>query len=143
MYVIAPMLQGDALADKDARSALEKATLKPGTVTENGKKWQVLTTVFGQLEATEIYFNAEDHLIGKTVIHVAQQGFKAVETFENVSINKPIDAAVFQYTPPEGAKRIEKFLPAQKPDDARNRPRRNSRSVLTGLQSARKPTPHA
>lgn len=126
-YVIALMLQGDPMADKDVRAALEKASLKPGAVTENGKKWQVLSMPFGPQELTDIYFNAEDHLIGKCVQHIEPQGAKIVETYENVSINKPIDPTVFQYTPPEGAKRIEKFLPAQKPDDARNAPSRRSR----------------
>jgi outer membrane lipoprotein-sorting protein len=123
-YVIALMLQGDALADKDVRDAMEKAVLKPATVTENGKKWQVLSVPFGQQDPTDFYFNTEDHLIGKAVQKIAQFNVKVTETFENVSINKPLDAAVFQYTPPEKASRIEKFLPTQKPNDARNRPRR-------------------
>ena len=134
-YVIALMLQGDALADKDVRVAMEKATIKPGTVTENGKKWQVLLLPFGQVDPTEIYFNAEDHLIGKAIQHISQFDIKVVETYENVSINKPIDSAVFQYTPPETAKRIEKFVPVQKPDDARNLPRPNVRPVLTSVRN--------
>ena len=131
-YVIALMLQGDSLADKDVRAAMENATLKPGTVTENGKKWQVLTFAFGGQIPTEVYFNAEDHLIGKTVQHLDQAGIKIVETFENVSINKPIDAAVFQYTPPSGARLVPKFLPVQKPDDARNVSPSHHRTLLAG-----------
>ncbi len=119
-YVIALMLQGDALADKDVRMALEKATLKPGTITEGGKKWQVLTVPFGQEAPTELYFNPDDHMIGKAVLRMPQFQVKVVETYENVTINKPIEASVFQYTPPASARRIEKFVPVQKPDDARN-----------------------
>ncbi|MCW3095036.1 MAG: hypothetical protein JWL77_654 [Chthonomonadaceae bacterium] len=140
-YVIALMLQGDPLADKDVRAALEKASLKPGTVTENGKKWQVLTMPFDQQEMTEIYFNAEDHLIGKSVQRIVPQGVKIVETYENVSVNKPIDAAVFQYTPPANAKRIEKFVPVQKPDDARNTPTHSARPVLTRIPANHQPKP--
>lgn len=140
-YIIALMLQGDSLADKDVRMGLEKATLRPGTVTESGKKWQVLSMPFGRQERTEIYFNTEDHLIGKCVQDLGLQGAKITETYENVSIDKPIDSAVFQYTPPAGAKRIEKFLPTQNPNDARNMPRRNSRTVLSARRSGRQTTP--
>ncbi len=137
-YVIALMLQGDVLADKDVRLALERATLKPGTVTENGKKWQIVSMPFGQQDPTEIYFNAEDHLIGKAVQRIAQFDVKIVETYVDVSINKPINAAVFQYTPPETAKRIEKFVPVQKPNDARNMPRHHASPVLTNLPGNRR-----
>ena len=139
-YVIALMLQGDALADKDVRAALETATLKPGTVTENGKKWQVVAMMFQQ-DPMELYFSADDHLIGKAVQRSARQGLKIVETDENVSINKPMEATVFQYTPPAEAKKIDKFLPAQKPDDARNTPRSDPRKLLTRLPADRRPTP--
>ncbi len=118
-YLIALMLQGDALADKDVRSALEKATIKPGTTTEGGKKWVVLLMPFGQETPTEIYFNPDDHLIGRAVMRVPQFQVKVIESYENVSINKPIEASVFQYTPPAGAKQIEKFVPTQMPNDAR------------------------
>lgn len=135
-YVIALMLQGDPMADKDVRAAMERATLKPTIVVENGKKWQVLTFPFGQgqQDPTELYFNTEDHLIGKAVQHLAQFDIRVIETFENVSSNKPVDAAVFQYTPPANAKRVDKFLPVQKPDDVLNTPRRTAHPVLTGLR---------
>ena len=135
-YLIALMLQGDALADKDVRAAIERASLKPATVTENGKKWQVLVFPFGQgqQDPTEIYFNAEDHLIGKAVQRLTQFDITIVETFENVSANKPVEASVFQYTPPDNAKHVEKFIPVQKPDDARNTPRRTFKPVLTSLE---------
>jgi outer membrane lipoprotein-sorting protein len=136
-YIIALMLQGDALADKDVRGALEKATLKPGVVTENGKKWQVLSVPFGEQDPTDVYFNAEDHLIGKAVQRGTQFEFTVTETYENLSINKPIEGSVFQYAPPAQAKRVDKFLPIQKPDDARSTPRRASRPVLTSLRGRR------
>lgn len=134
-YIIALMLQGDALADKDVRAALEKATLKPGTVTENGKKWQVITFVFGGDAPTDVYFNAEDHLIGKSIQKLDQFDIKIVETYENVSVNKPIDATVFQYTPPANAQKVEKFRPVQKPDDARNSLPTRSHPVLTAMDA--------
>ena len=114
-YVIALMLQGDALADKDVRDAMEKATLKPGLVTENGKKWQVLVLPFGQQDPTEIYFSTEDHLIGKAF----QMGkVKISETIESIRIDKPIEPTVFSYTLPESAKQIEKFVAPSRPNDA-------------------------
>jgi len=147
-YLIALMLQGDLLADKDVKSNLEKAALKPTTVTENGKKWQVMTTVFSTLGPTEIYFNAESHLIGKVVLHPTVVPIKITETYENVSIDTPIDPTVFHYTVPKDAKRLDKLTPIvpakvtpiQKPDDARNMPRRNTGSVLTRRSAHRKPT---
>jgi len=147
-YLIALMLQGDLLADKDVKSNLEKATLKPTTVTENGKKWQVMTTVFSTLGPTEIYFHAESHLIGKVVLHPTVVPIKITETYADLSIDKPIDPAVFHYTVPQNAKRLDKLTPItppkvtpiQKPDDARNTPHRNSGSALAQLSADRKPT---
>ncbi len=140
-YVIALLLQGDPLADKDVRASLEKATLKPALVTENGKKWQVLSMIFDQQVVTDIYFNAENHLIEKTLVHSLRSDIKIGETYENISIDKPIDSAVFQYTPPAGAKKIEKFIPAQNPNDARNTPRHNAQLALAPRQSNGKSAP--
>lgn len=135
-YVIALMLQGDPLADKDVRAAMEKATLKPGIVTENGRKWQIVSFNFGDREPTDLYFNAEDHLIGKAVQKIPEAAITLTETYENVVINKPIETSVFQYTPPANAKRIDKFpptappLPVQRPGDARNTPLRHAAPTL-------------
>jgi outer membrane lipoprotein-sorting protein len=115
-YIIALMLQGDALADKDVRGAMEKATLMP-PVTENGKKWQVLEMPFGS-EATPylIYIGQDDHLIGKAL----QKGDAQItEIIEAIKIDKPIEASVFQYTLPADAKEVEKFTAPQRPNDAR------------------------
>jgi hypothetical protein len=93
-----------------------------------------------QQDPMELYFSADDHLIGKAVQRSARQGLKIVETDENVSLNKPIEATVFQYTPPAEAKKIDKFLPAQKPDDARNTPRIDPHRSMTRMQADRRPT---
>ena len=119
-YVIALMLQGDALADKDVRAAMEKATLKP-PVTENGKTYQVLEMPFGPEELPiTLYFSKDDHLIGKAT----QKGDTQItEIVDSVKIDKPVDAAVFQYSLPPDAKLVQKFTAPQRPDDARLLPR--------------------
>jgi outer membrane lipoprotein-sorting protein len=126
-YVIALMLQGDALADKDVRAAMEKATLKP-PVTENGKKWQVIEMVFGPEETLiDLYFGQDDHLIGKA----NQTGdTRITESIESVKIDKPIEASVFQYTLPPDAKRVERFSAPQRIDDAMLR---RNRSYIVGV----------
>ncbi len=115
-YIIALMLQGDALADKDVRAALEKATIKP-TVTENGKKWHVIEMPFGSEETPiTLYIGQDDHLIGKA----AQKGdTKITEVVESIKIDKPIEPATFQYTLPADAKQVERFSAPQRPTDAR------------------------
>ncbi len=114
-YVIALMLQGDVLSDKDIRAAMEKATQKPA-VTENGKKWQVVEMLFGpREEPIQLYFGSDDHLIGKAV----QKGdVRITEIVDAVKIDKPIDAATFQYALPADAKQVERFSAPQRPDDA-------------------------
>lgn len=114
-YVIALMLQGDVLADKDVRAAMEKATLKP-SVTENGKKWQVLEMPFGTEELPiTLYFGQEDHLIGRAT----QKGdTRITEVIDAVKIDKPIEPSVFQYDLPSDAKQVQRFSAPQRPDDA-------------------------
>lgn len=127
-YVVALMLQGDALADKDVRAAMEKASIKP-TVTENGKKWQVLEMPFGE-EASPylLYFGADDHLLGKAVLHADTN---ITETIENIKVDKPVDASAFQYVLPADAKQVDKFSSPQRPNDARrNPPHRTLTSAL-------------
>ena len=114
-YLIALMLQGDILADKDIRTAMEHASLKSQLV-ENGKKWQILEMPFGDDENPyQIYVGIEDHLIGKAF----QMGkVKISETIEAIRIDKPIEPTVFSYTLPESAKQIEKFVAPSRPNDA-------------------------
>ena len=38
---------------------------------------------------------------------------------ENVRVDKPVDAALFQYSPPADAKKVDKFTGVQRPTDAR------------------------
>jgi len=118
-YMIALMLQGDALADKDVREGLEKATI--GTpVVENGKKWQLLHMIFGpEADSCDIYIG-EDHLIGKSTTKRKDDNskFDQTETLSNIKLDKPIDPAVFLYTPPANAVKVDRFQEAQRPGDA-------------------------
>ena len=132
-YIIALMLQGDALADKDVRLALEKATVKP-TVMENGKKWHVLEMPFGTDETPiTVYIGHDDHLIGKSV----QKGDpkkgepKITEQIEGIKIDNPIGPASFQYDLPADAKQVERFSAPQRPTDAmrRAKPGQSARNV--------------
>ena len=115
-YIIALMLQGDALADKDIRLALEKASVKP-SVTENGKKWQVIEMPFGSEESPiTLYIGQDDHLIGKA----SQKGeTKITEVIDAIKIDKPIEPSTFQYVLPADAKQVERFSAPQRPTDAR------------------------
>ena len=122
-YIIALMLQGDALADKDVRAAMEKATVKP-PVTENGKKWQVLEMPFGSEGVPiDLYIGQDDHLIGKATQlpgKPAPQGdTKITEVVDSIKINQPIEANTFQYVLPADAKQVERFSAPQRPNDAR------------------------
>ena len=122
-YVVALMLQGDALADKDVRAAMERAVIKP-TVTENGKKWQVLEMPFGADELPiTLYFGQDDHLIGKSVTTPGKSApnsdTKIIEVLDAIKIDKPIDPDVFKYTLPANATKVERFTGPQRPDDAR------------------------
>jgi outer membrane lipoprotein-sorting protein len=122
-YLIALMLQGDALADKDIRESLEKANV--GTpVVENGKKWQILHLLFGPLEESCDIFIGEDHLIAKstTKLQSNNRTFLQTEQLTNIKVNKPVDPAVFIYSPPANAQKVDRFLPPQRPGDALVRP---------------------
>lgn len=121
-YMVALMLQGDVLADKDVRAAFEQATVKPG-VLDNGKKYDLLTapfmdTTLGRVRPILFYFDAATHLLHKTVD--AQGGdstqhtsLKLTEIIENVQIDKPIPASTFEYKPPKNARLIVS-LPARR-----------------------------
>ncbi|HZP81918.1 MAG TPA: DUF2092 domain-containing protein [Chthonomonadaceae bacterium] len=117
-YVIALMLQGDALADKDVRAAFEKATKQP-SITEEGKKWEVLHVPFGEGEPFTFYFDANSHLLGKAVLHFPKRAdgpSLLTEKITEVKLDKPIDEAVFQYTPPDDAQEVEKFSKPEEPN---------------------------
>jgi outer membrane lipoprotein-sorting protein len=120
-YMVALMLQGNALADKDVRTAMEQATLKPGVV-DNGKKYDLLSAPFMDttLHRTRpilFYFDATTHLLHKTVDaqggdSTQRTGLKLTEIIENVQIDKPIPASTFEYKPPKNARLIVS-LPAR------------------------------
>ncbi len=126
-YVVALMLQGDALADKDILESLQKATM--GTpVVEGGKKWQVLHLLFGpQEEACDIYIG-EDHLIARSTTKLQANGrkFLQTETLSNIKIDKPVDPAMFLYKPPANAQKVDRFTAPQRPGDALLTPRTRS-----------------
>lgn len=102
-YIIALMLQGDALADEDVRTCLAAASA-PKTVTEDGVRYETIESKFGPggIPLT-LYFNAQTHLLHKTIEQNEQSHIKVTEIIENVKIDKPIPASVFQYTPPKNA----------------------------------------
>ncbi len=108
-YVIALMLQGDALADPDVRAFIQDAG-EPKRVVEEALRYDTLTGKFGADRNTmTLFFDAQTHLLHKAVINAnaeqngAQVPVKITEIIENVKIDKPIPPAVFQYTPPKNA----------------------------------------
>ena len=105
-YVVALLLQGDPMADKDVKGALQRATLgKP--VTEEGKQWQVLNMPFGPGQAYEFYFDAKTGLVGKAVMSASQ--FTITETLTEVKTGKPVSANLFAFTAPTTAHLVAKF----------------------------------
>jgi outer membrane lipoprotein-sorting protein len=102
-YIVALMLQGDALADKEVRAALQNAAA-PIAVTEQGKKYDTISI---QLEEnsppTVLYFDAETHLLHKAVTKSDALNIRITEIIENVRINAAILPSVFRFTPPKGA----------------------------------------
>lgn len=110
-YIIALMLQGDAMADKQVTSAYEEAAIEEN-VMDAGKKWTVLSVPFGQTGApAKLYIDPSTHMVGKMVQKVGDGAVTTSETYEEVTTNKPIDAAVFKYTPPSSAKLVDKIPP--------------------------------
>lgn len=113
-YMIALMLQGDVLADSEVRDALTHTTLKAG-VSDNGKKYDLLTIPF-MGRPVNFYFDATSHLLHKTV-ETQQEGsnprptdIKYTEIIENVLIDKPLPASLFEYTPPKTSRLIVSLL---------------------------------
>lgn len=111
-YMVALMLQGDVLADAEISAGLANATLKPG-VMDNGKKFDLLTVPF-QGKPVDFYFDSATHLLHKTLNSDSDgEGGRKIEVhvteiLEDVQIDKPIPASVFEYTPPKTARLIVK-----------------------------------
>lgn len=110
-YLVALMLQGNVYADKEISTSLSKATLKAG-VTDNGKKYDVIATTYqdGDVQCdVQFLFDATTHLLRKTYSVDSQRTparrseIQVTEILEEVQIDKPIPASVFQYSPPKGA----------------------------------------
>ncbi len=105
-YLIALMLQGDVYADKVILTGLEKGSVQPGFV-EGGKKYDLLTAPLAPDEApVRFYFDPQTHLLLKAIFDLASLGVKVTEIIENVKINKPIEASLFEYVPPKNAHQI-------------------------------------
>ncbi len=108
-YLIALALQGDVLADKDMDVVLAQAKMGAKT-QENGKACQSVVITNPNATMT-IYADAATHRIVKIVQKATKVDSSVTEEIQDVQINKPIDAAVFKYTPPEGAKLVTKLTP--------------------------------
>jgi thiol-disulfide isomerase/thioredoxin len=107
-YLIALMLQGNALADKDFTSSLI-AQLKVGpAATLDGKKVDTLV-MDGNGGTVTFYLDAATHRMVKSVQTVTGQPITISETVTDVKVNQTIDPTVFQYTPPQQAKLVAKF----------------------------------
>lgn len=108
-YLIALMLQGDVYADKVILTGLEKGSVQLGFV-EDGKKYDLLTAPLAPDEApVRFYFDPQTHLLLKAIFDVASLGVKVTEIIENVKINKPIAASLFEYVPPKNAHQIARL----------------------------------
>ncbi len=111
-YMVALMLQGDVLADGEVSEGLANAVVKPGVV-DNGKKYDILTVPF-QGKPVDFYFDSTTHLLHKTLNTDSEgEGGRKIEVhvteiMEDVQIDKPIPASVFEYTPPKSARLIVK-----------------------------------
>lgn len=113
-YVIALMLQGDALADHDIRDALVKAT-GVTTVTEDGKRYDTLIAPLTSAQVDQsgkitrppvtLFFDAQSHLLHKAVFELDTLNgrTRVTEIIENVKIDQPVSPATFHYTPPASA----------------------------------------
>lgn len=112
-YLVALMLQGDALADKDFAKGLIGSTLKPD-ITEAGRKLHVLSAPLGPNGTPMLLaFDAQTHLLTRATLEVPQAGVKITEIITDVQVNKPIAPATFDYTPPASARLMVKFLPQE------------------------------
>ena len=117
-YMIALMLQGDVMADKDVEAGLKKASIR-ANVEENGKKYDVLSVPFaGHVEpdfkphTLRFYFDTATHLLHKAIEDVPAEEsethapYKMLEIIENVLIDKPLPPNTFEYKPPKNARQV-------------------------------------
>jgi outer membrane lipoprotein-sorting protein len=101
-YLIALMVRGDALADPDVKAGFSKAAA-PVAVTEDGKKYETILITIGHNPPVTLYFDAQTHLLHKAITKIEADNQRITEIIENVRLNQPIPAALFQYTPPKDA----------------------------------------
>ncbi len=117
-YMIALMLQGNVMADKDVEAGLKKATLH-ANVEENGKKYDVLSVPFPghigpefKTHSLHFYFDTATHLLHKAVEDVPAEEsdthapYKMLEIIENVLIDKPMPPNTFEYKLPKNARQV-------------------------------------
>ena len=110
-YIPALGLYGNVLADKDFNAALADAKVGKN-VEENGKTYQTFAIKDDQSTVT-YYFDATTHFLSKTVREFPEQKATITEQLQDIQVNKPIDAAVFAFTPPDNAKLVTKFTNPQ------------------------------
>jgi len=107
--LVALMLQGDPFTNKDLMGFLTQ--LKPaGDVTEGGRRYHTLSASDKEI-TVQLYFDATTHLFTRWSNIDKQQGMTATEALQDVALNKPIKPSVFQFTPPQSARKVEKFTP--------------------------------
>ncbi len=103
-YLVALMIQNRPLADPQIMSAFQHA----GAVvpeTDNGVQYQTITApLVPNAPPAIIYFNAKTHLIHKVVIREANVKESTVEVIEDIHVDQPVAAALFQFTPPKDAR---------------------------------------
>ncbi len=106
-YLIAMMLQGNATADKGMNAQFKRMTVGPA-VMEEGKKCIPLTSsVRGSM--TTFYFDAAAHTLAKVVQAQENSSATLTETFSDVKVDQPIEAAMFTFVAPTRAKMVAKF----------------------------------
>jgi thiol-disulfide isomerase/thioredoxin/outer membrane lipoprotein-sorting protein len=111
-YLIAMMLQGNALADKDFNTALISHLKVGSSDTVDGQKTDTLVADINGATIT-FYIDAATHRMVKSVQKVPAQSVTVTETITDVKVDKPVDAALFQYTPPANAKLVAKLTNPQ------------------------------
>ncbi|CEK12524.1 LolA family protein [Chthonomonas calidirosea] len=101
-YLISLMLQGNPLVDPELRAGFQAASA-PTTVTDNGKTYQVLSINLSDQDVpVSLYFDPTTHLLHKSVQKGADKS-ELAEIIENVKIDQPVPADLFQFAIPAGA----------------------------------------
>ena len=76
----------------------------PITMVEEGQKYDTFVAHIGDNSPpTTFYFDAQTHLLHKTITRNDAENLRTTEIIETVKINAPIDPAVFEYKLPKGA----------------------------------------